>query len=165
MRLTLEESTYGSLPEGEVLNAEVTSVKKVEKPWVDKKTGEQAVRVVWEFTILDDEYAGRKIWQDLFPSFFANREKCRLYDWTLTLLNRDELPEGFVLDTEAFEGQRVAIMLHERKFTRRDGSEGSTQDVTMLTPDEAAGLTSAGTGARETVPSIAKLEDDEIEPF
>lgn len=143
MRLTLEESNEP--PENQVLNAEVTSVKHVVKDWVDNKTGEKAERIAVEFTILDDKYAGRKVWEDLFTSFYAS-PRCKLYDWTLKILNRDELPEGFVMDTSALEGSRVQIMLSTRHYKKKDGTPGSAQNVTLLSQEEAQGMRAAGGG-------------------
>lgn len=170
MRLTLEESNEP--PEGVVLNAEIVSVKEVEKPWVNQRTGEKDRRVAFEFALLDDRYAGRKVWQDLFTSFYAS-DKCQLYVWTLKILNRDELPEGFTLDTSAFEGARVPIMLRTEHFTKRDGKPGSAQRVDLLSADEAQGLRAGGQvdpSPEQPVltPTINRLDDDddgEIEPF
>lgn len=169
MRLTLEESNEP--PEGVVLNAEITSVKEVEKPWINQRTGEKDRRIAFEFTLLDDKYAGRKVWEDLFTSFYAS-EKCQLYAWTLKILNRDDLPEGFTLDTAAFEGARVPIMLKTEHFTKKNGDPGSAQKVLLLSPDEAQGMRASTTQpvARETVPAQPAQpsmddEDGPIEPF
>lgn len=170
MRLTLEESNEP--PENVVLNAEITSVKHVTKDWIDNKTGEKAERVAFEFTLLDDKYAGRKVWEDLFTSFYAS-PRCKLYDWTLKILNREELPEGFTLDTDAFEGTRVQIMLSTRHYTKRDGSPGSAQNVDLLSQGEAQGMrAAAGGGIQSEVKqepvaagSQAPADDDLLEPF
>jgi hypothetical protein len=165
MRLTLEESNEP--PEGVVLNAEITSVKEVEKPWINQRTGEKDRRIAFEFTLLDDKYAGRKVWEDLFTSFYAS-PKCQLYAWTLKILNREELPEGFTLDTAAFEGARVPIIIKTEHFTKKNGDPGSAQRVTLLSSDEAQGMrASSPEPQRETVPPLPqKADDDElVEPF
>ena len=172
MRLTLEGPTgdYADLPEGRIFNAEISSVKRVEKPWIDDRTGEKAQRLAFEFTILDDDFKGRKTWEDLFTSFYVS-EKCKLYVWTLKILDRDELPEGFTLDTAAFEGARVSIKLSTRHYTKRDGTPGSAQQVELLSATEAASLQSAGAGVGKLdepalTPSRPSFDpNDEIEPF
>lgn len=171
MRLTLEgEREREKLPEGQVLTAEITSVKEVEKPWIDNKTGEKAVRIAFEFTILDDKYAGRKVWQDLFPSFYVS-DRCWLYNWTLKILGREELPEGFTLDTSAFEGARVPIVLYTRTYTKKNGEEGSSLDVSLLSEQEAASLRASGATLQDEVADTSEAtdtssdQDDLIEPF
>lgn len=159
MRLTLDGERQ-KLPDGQVLNAEIVSVKQVEKPWVDNKTGEKAIRIAFEFLILDDEYAGRRHWEDLFTSFYPS-EKCRLYLWTLKILGRDELPEGFTLDTSAFEGAKVPIMMSTRHYTKKDGTPGSSQEANVLSAVEAQSLRAAG-GLQSDAgqPQVQPLADD-----
>lgn len=176
MRLTLNEKDNTRLPENRVFNAEITSIKRVEKDFVDNMTGEYAVRIVFEFTILDDEFAGRKVWEDLFTSFYP-AEKCKLYRWVLRILNRTELPDGFELDTDALEGTTVPIVLENYTFTykhgEKKGQQGEGQNVHILTPDEAASLaatqpstegSTAPSNGDSTVQGIQPLDSD-VEPF
>lgn len=144
MRIPLDEEQ--TLPENEVLTAEITSIKKVTKPWTDNKTGEPAERIAWEFTFLDEGIAGRKHWEDLFTSFYPG-DKCPMYRWTLKLLNRESLPEDFILDTDAFEGMKVPVILKTRHFTKRDGTPGSALDLEVLSDAEAEGLRAGGASA------------------
>jgi hypothetical protein len=171
MRLTLEgPGEYGELPEGRIFNAEISSVKEVEKPWIDDRTGEKARRLAFEFTITDEDFKGRKAWEDLFTSFYVS-DRCKLYVWTLKILDRDELPEGFTLDTSAFEGARVNIRLGTRNFTRKDGTPGSTQEVELLSATEANSMRAATATAPQpladvgTAPSQAVGYDLTEEPF
>lgn len=177
MRLTLEgQGDYGDLPEGRIFNADITSVKEVEKPWIDDRTGEKAVRIAFEFTITDDDFKGRKAWEDLFTSFYVS-DRCKLYVWTLKILDRDELPEGFTLDTSAFEGARVNIKLSTRHYTKRDGTPGSAQQVELLSKTEADSMRAATATAPQALGADPEVEavstgtgpssvyDDTVEPF
>lgn len=168
-RFTLQDDKkLGDLPQGQVLNAKITKCEEVEKPWLNKRTGEPDKRVTFEFTFTDEPYVGRREWEDLFTDFYIG-ERCQLYVWTLKILDLDELPEGFVLDTSAFVGSDVQVVLGTRHFRKRDGTPGSAVEVNLLTADEAQAI-KAGTSQEASEPAPPSLDDDsldddEIEPF
>lgn len=164
-RFTLEDDKkLGDLPEGQVLNAKITKCEEVEKPWLNKRTGEPDRRVTFEFTIQDEPYKGRREWEDLFTDFYIG-ERCQLYTWTLKILGMDELPEGFVLDTDAFVGSEVPIVMGTRHYTKKDGTPGSAKTVTILTEDEAQSMRFASGGSDQPSAPPALDDDDDIEPF
>lgn len=130
--LVLEEAKefkeYELLPEDTILEAKITSAKKVTTKMIDEDTGEPVVQVEFVFLAQDEPYKSenRKFWGKTSTKFSAH-EKCRLYSWTKEIMSVNELKTGFVLDLDALVGNHCRIVLDvntwdDKKQTNPDGT-------------------------------------------
>jgi len=118
---TLEESDTGDedvwvpIPDGELLEAEVIGIQKVEKPFKDKTTGEPVFRMEWQFKVTEDgPYFGRKIKGDTSTAFKRHPE-CRFFMWAQEIIGQ-ELPAGIDFDTDSVINSPCRILVSAREL-------------------------------------------------
>jgi hypothetical protein len=142
MELVLQEVEEITLiPEETILTAEVLAVTEVVKPWKDEKTGEDQVKIAFDFMITDPEHRGVKVSGET-PTTFNNGSFCKLYGWVCELMGRDSLPEKFKLDTELLVGSpcRIVIAHTKPKDPKKNRPREFVSDV--LRPSTKAASTS-----------------------
>jgi hypothetical protein len=119
---TLEESNYaGPIPDDEILPARVTGVSTRKKPFKDDD-GNDIFRVEFAFVIETpgEAWDGQRIWGDT-STIFTNNPNCKLYAWSQELLG-DELPPGYVLDTDNLIGAMGRIVVGRKEY-EKDGKD------------------------------------------
>lgn len=107
--------SFPLIPEDTTLVATITEIKEDVKPFNDRETGLPVVKLAWTFqTAFDDQE--RKVWGETNLDFFEHPD-CRLYSWTQEALGT-ELPNGFVLNTDALIGQDVRVIMGVRSYVK-----------------------------------------------
>jgi hypothetical protein len=120
--LTLEEANYvGIIPEDEVLQARITGIKQVKKPFV-AEDGSDIWRMEFSFVIdqPDSPFDGTRLWGDTSTNFNSHPD-CKLRAWTAEILGIDMQP-GFTLDTDQLVGNHCRVVVGVRKY-KKDGED------------------------------------------
>jgi len=124
----MKEEQQWKLPKETPLAAQLTAVVEREIPYVDKKTGKDAVftKWEWEFAITEGEYAGLSAWGDT-EDRLTNHPDNKVRQWAETLRGREfDMGEG--LDTDDLLGLPCTITVDNTEYTKKDGT------VSYLTP-------------------------------
>ena len=135
---TMEHEDEYKLPENEMLPSILTSVEEKSYPYT--RDGEQLTftKWVWEFNIVDGEYAGLRAWGET-PPRITNREDNKVRQWAHALTGVD-YEIGMGLDTDDLLGLPCLIRVDHVKEAKK-GSSGEfyfKTPVIDVYPPEAA---------------------------
>lgn len=108
------------IPNDSVVDAVVHGVKKIEKPFKDRETGEPIFRIEFQFKVTGGQFDGRVVKGDTSTAFVKHPE-CKLFMWIQEILGQ-ELPDNFELDTDLLIGKPVKIQVKAEEKERRDGN-------------------------------------------
>lgn len=109
-----ESEEFKTIPDGEILEAEVSNCEHRETPFDDENNpGQKKWEVSFRFQVKDGEYAGRTVFGNT-PVTFTNHPDCKLRVWVQELLGLDSLPGGFRFDTDTLIGLPCRIAVGER---------------------------------------------------
>lgn len=148
---------YDQIPDGTWVDATVSKVDEVEKPYKDKETGDPVFKV--EFTF-DFTYNGedRRLWGETSNKWVPH-PGCRLRQWAQEILAAD-LPEEFVLNTDHLEGEKCQALVSVR--TWEAGSNG-TRSWNAGSKNYISDVKRAGSNV--TAPAGAKAAPAKSEPY
>lgn len=115
---------FEPIPDGEILEAEVSNVEIRDSFYEDEKNpGQKKKQVSFRFNITAaGEYAGRTVFGNT-PMTFSNHSECKLRVWVQELLGEDVLPVGFKFDTEALIGLPCRLAVGARESTSQQGAK------------------------------------------
>jgi hypothetical protein len=116
-----EESTWKPIENDTILRAKLIEMKTVTKNFKDDKTGLPVERVQLNFEVTDpdSEFDGRRVMGETSTNFVAH-SKCKLYTWVQAMMGQ-QLPEGFVVNTDHLMGSEVNILVSKTTKPRADG--------------------------------------------
>lgn len=144
MEFTLEDSPeFETIPDGEILAAEVSNVEIRDSFYDDEKNpGQKKKQVAFRFLITEPgDHQGRTVFGNT-PTTFSNHSDCKLRIWVQELLGIDEVPVGFKFDTETLIGLPCRLAVGARESTGRDGKTKTTRnfaaDVIRANPTRLA---------------------------
>lgn len=116
-----EKRAFVTIPEGEILEVEVTKVQKAVKPFKDDD-GNPVVKVEFTFSVVDDNYNGRLLWGET-PTTFTTHPDCKLRSWVQEILAVTELPPGFEFNTDTIIGSRARAVVAIREYPDKQTGE------------------------------------------
>lgn len=116
-----EERTYPVIAEGTILEAEITKVQKVVKPFKDDD-GNPVVRVEFSFKVVDEKNTGKLLWGET-PTTFTTHPDCKMRAWVQEILAVNELPKDFKFDTDAIIGSNCRVVVGLREWTDKNTGE------------------------------------------
>lgn len=126
--LILEESNYaGPIPEDEILPAKVSGVQQKTKPFTDDD-GNAIIRMEFAFVVDDpgNAFDGQRLWGDT-PTTFTTHPDCRLRAWAQELYGQ-ELPKGFILDTDDLKGMACRIVVAQKTYKDKVSQEDKVRN-------------------------------------
>lgn len=107
------------IPDGTKLLMQIEDVKTETKPFKDKD-GNDIVKVVFSFVVVEEgPFYDRKI-QGETPTTFTTHPDCKLRNWVQEILKQD-LPAGFRLNTDILVGELVDAVVSAKESERKDG--------------------------------------------
>jgi hypothetical protein len=148
-KLTVEKvDEYPVLPPDKIIQVEVVDVteREVTSAKGDWMKFEFKFRILAVPTDLESDYGvlvGSHIWGSV-PARLTTHPDNKLRQWSESLLNMDDLPEGYALDTDDLIGKRGRALISN--YEKRDGK--SQHQVNSILPF-APGSVPAGWGANE----------------
>lgn len=132
----LEESEFsGYLPDDDIQRVRVLTVKVAEKPYKDDD-GNNVKKVEFKTVVTSGDHAGSYIWGET-PTRFNTHSECKLRNWAQSILGQ-ELPAGYVLDTDVLEGTEVRAIIGYKEYVKNDGTPGKRNFIKDLMPTREA---------------------------
>lgn len=116
-----DEKTYPVIDEGTILEAEITKVQKIVKPFKDDD-GNPVVRVEFSFKIVDEKYTGKFLWGET-PTTFTTHPDCKMRAWVQEILAVNELAKDFKFDTDSIVGSRCRVVVGLREWADKTTGE------------------------------------------
>lgn len=141
--------SFKPIPDGRILNVEVEEceVRAYDEAFRKQYNVEDTHEVSFKFRVKDGEFEKRVVFGSASPYCEPGT---KLYDYTKEILGKDELPEGFVWDSDLLTGLRCRIQV--REHTKKNGEK--TNKVKALFRAEETQY--------QATPTTAS---DEFEPF
>lgn len=135
---TVTHQEQYKLPKETLLPARLKSVKEEEIPYRDKKTGEERTftKWIWEYEIIDGEYAGLRAWGDTQDSV-TDRLDNKPRQWIESLLGGISLELGQGVDTDDYLGLECMIEVEHREHTKANGEKSYLTPVLNVYPADS----------------------------
>lgn len=120
-----EKKSFQVIPDDTIVNVEVVNVELRDFPeeFRAQYNVKDKQEVSFRFRVTDGDFKGLNLWGSARPEF-NDSDQCRLRLWTQEILGVDKLPEGYVFDTDDFDGATCRVLVSERRkkngqFTNR----------------------------------------------
>lgn len=150
---TLEEAptNLDPLENDSVYEAEIIDLEERQR---ETKDGRKYDQLNWRFVIVDDEvFEGKNIYADIPPAFNRHPDN-KFHAWVLAIEGVEELPVGYVVNTDKYKGSQVRVRIGRRDY-QKDGEDKVYNFVKDVMPSSST---------RPTVPPVVQDTYGE-EPF
>jgi len=122
--------------------------------------GPRKKQLSFKFKVIDPDgkYNDRWVWGNT-SSYFGTSPSNKLRQWVQAILDKEVLPEGYLVDTDDFEGQQVRVIIGAKQRKNGDGISNFVVELRPTKADRSQMKTAAEFRAEN------KKAEEDLEPF